>query len=203
LIFWIIRGVSATLRYRWDRDPARLSAAGQPYIFCFWHNRLPLSVVMYRQYVRAVGRTGGMTALVSASRDGALLSRVLELLGIQPVRGSSSRRGAQALLELNSWLERGHNAAITVDGPRGPRYQVKPGVVGLAQVTGRAIVPASYRLSRKWTLRSWDRFQIPLPFSTCSFIFDEPVSIPRDLSEEEREATRREVERRLTELTSD
>jgi len=158
---------------------------------------------MYRQYAAAAGFPARLAGLVSASRDGALLSHVLTLFEVEPVRGSSSRRGAQALLELTSWLDRGYDAAITVDGPRGPRYEVKPGVVGLAQVTGRTIIPASYRLSRKWTVRSWDRFQIPVPFSTCYFSFGDPVQIPRDISDEDRETLRLEVERRLKELTRD
>jgi lysophospholipid acyltransferase (LPLAT)-like uncharacterized protein len=203
LIYGLIRGVSLTVRYRWDGDPGKLAADGHPYIFCIWHNRLPLSIVIYRRYMVAMKRPAQMAALVSASRDGALLSRVLELLQVQPVRGSSSRRGAQALLELNSWLERGYDVAITVDGPRGPRYQVKPGVIGLAQVTGRVIVPASYSVTRKWTLKSWDRFQIPKPFATCTIRFGEPMRIDRDASDETRERSRRELERRLLELTVD
>lgn len=203
LIYGVIRGVSLTMRYRWDRDPRELPASGQPYIFCVWHNRLPLSIVLYRRFITAAGGVPKMAGLVSASRDGALLSRVLELLEVQPVRGSSSRRGAQALLELNSWLERGYDVAITVDGPRGPRYHVKPGVVGLAQLTGRAIVPASYHLSRKWTLKSWDRFQIPVPFSTCTLRYADPIRVHRDAPDAEREIARQEVERRLKELTTD
>lgn len=203
LICLVIRGVSVTLRYRWDRDLRDIPAAGRPYIFCIWHNRLPLAVSIYRRYAKSAGFSMKMAGLVSASRDGALLSRILELLGVQPVRGSSSRRGAQALLELNSWLERGYDVAITVDGPRGPRYRMKPGVVGLAQVTGCPIVPATYRVSRKWTLKSWDRFQIPVPFSTCYFNFDDPVPVPRDISDAEREALRQDIERKLTALTRD
>lgn len=203
LIHLIIWSVSSTLRIRWERDPRTLSPDRGPFIFCVWHNRLALSIVMYRQYRKAVQRPPQMAGLVSASRDGALLARVLELLNVQPVRGSSSRRGAQALLELNSWLDRGYDVAITVDGPRGPRYQVKPGVVGLAQVTGRVIVPASFRLTRKWTLKSWDAFQIPVPFSSCYVTFDDPVVIPRETSETEREQLRLEVERRLKALTRD
>jgi lysophospholipid acyltransferase (LPLAT)-like uncharacterized protein len=203
LIHGLVRAVSLTMRYRWERDPRNLSIDGRPYIFCIWHNRLSLSIVVYERYMAAVARPAKMAGLVSASRDGALLSRVLELLGVQPVRGSSSRRGAQALLELNGWLERGYDAAITVDGPRGPRYVVKPGVVGLAQVTGRAIVPTMYQLSRKWTLTSWDQFQIPVPFSTCTIHFGDPIRIERDASDKQREAVRQEVQRQLLAMTRD
>ena len=82
-----------------------------------------------------------MAALVSASKDGGFLSGILELFGVQPVRGSSSRRGPQALLELTTWAERGHDLTITPDGPRGPCYQVQDGVMSLAQLTGLPIVP--------------------------------------------------------------
>jgi lysophospholipid acyltransferase (LPLAT)-like uncharacterized protein len=203
LIHLLIQAIALTLRYRWERDPRGIVPSERPYIFCVWHNRLALSLVMYRQYAKSVGLPPRLAGLVSASRDGALLSQVLKLFKVEPVRGSSSRRGAQALLELASWLDRGYDTAITVDGPRGPRYQVKLGVIGLAQVSGRSIVPASFRLSRKWTIKSWDRFQIPLPFATCYFDFAEPVQVPREISDEQRETMRQELESRLRSLTRD
>src|SRR5213075_2734928 len=106
--------------------------------------RLALCMVAYFGYPCKRNNTAGMAALVSASKDGALLSGILEAFGVQPVRGSSSRRGAQALVELTSWAERGYDLAITPDGPRGPRYQVQPGAIALAQLTGRPLVPVSY-----------------------------------------------------------
>ncbi len=99
-----------------------------------------------RRYVARRDRQRRLAALVSASRDGGLLAAILELFGVQPVRGSSSRRGAQALLELTTWAERGYDLAITPDGPRGPRYVVQEGVMSLAQITGLPIVPVSYHL---------------------------------------------------------
>lgn len=203
LIYGVASLVSATLRYRWERAPAQLPQAGRPYIFCVWHNRLPLSLIMYRQMVEAAGAPFRMAALVSASRDGAMMTRVLQLFGVEPARGSSSRRGTQALLELAAWTARGYDVAFAPDGPRGPLYQMKPGIVALAQMTGRAIVPASYRLTRKVTLKSWDRFQIPLPFSTCIFNFADPVPVPRDFRDEERENVRAKVESELRQLTVD
>ncbi|HOC49758.1 MAG TPA: lysophospholipid acyltransferase family protein, partial [Verrucomicrobiota bacterium] len=138
-----------------------------------------------------------------ASRDGALLAAILECFGVQPVRGSSSRRGPQALLELSGWAERGYDLAITPDGPRGPCYVVQEGVIGLAQVTGLPIVPASCRLGRKVRLRSWDGFQVPLPFSRCDVVIGAPVRVPRDAAEAEREALRQGLERTLRELGGD
>jgi lysophospholipid acyltransferase (LPLAT)-like uncharacterized protein len=109
------------------------------------------------------------------------------------VRGSSSRRGAQALLELASWAERGYDLAVTPDGPRGPCYVVQEGVMALAQVTGLPIVPYSCRVGWKLRLKSWDRFQIPLPFSHCEMTFGEPIRVPRRATDAEREQLREQL----------
>ena len=204
LIHGLIRVVSATIRYEW-RDRSGLPPAGteQTVIFCIWHNRLALCLEMYRHYVRQTGRPHRMAAMVSASKDGGLLARVLELHGVQPVRGSPSRRGRQALLELVTWAERGYDLAITPDGPRGPCYSIQDGVTSLAQLTGLPIIPVAYHLAWKIQLRSWDRFQIPLPFTKCHMSFAPAVRVPREASEEEREKLRRELEDRLKSVTDD
>ena len=155
--------VAATLRWRW-RDETNLFENGgkEPVIFCLWHNRLALSLILFRRYVQARQPQRKMAALVSASRDGGMLARVLELFDVEPVRGSSSRRGSQALRELVSAAERGRDLAITPDGPRGPCYVVQEGIISLAALTGMTIVPASFHLSCKWRLKTWDRFQVEL-----------------------------------------
>jgi lysophospholipid acyltransferase (LPLAT)-like uncharacterized protein len=202
-IYLLIRGVAASLRCRWDYHPAVLDHPPRPAIFCVWHNRLALSLLMYRHYARQARQEHRLAALVSASRDGGIAARILELFGVKPVRGSTSRRGPQALLELTTWAAQGYDLAITPDGPRGPRYVVQPGVVALAQVTGRPIVPAAYHLRWKFCLRSWDRFQVPLPFGRVEMRFGEPFPVPREATEGEREQARLELQRRLLELTED
>jgi len=107
------------------------------------------------------------------------------------------------LLELTSWAERGYDLAITPDGPRGPCYVVQEGVMGLAQLTGLPIMPVSYYLGWKIRPKSWDRFQIPLPFSRCEMVFGTPVRVPREASEAEREALRQQLERTLKEISRD
>jgi lysophospholipid acyltransferase (LPLAT)-like uncharacterized protein len=204
LIFGLIRIVSVTLRYRWvDNRESRNTTAPQAAIYCTWHNRLVLSMVAYHGYVKGNNPPPGIAAMVSASKDGGLLTAILECFDVQPVRGSSSRRGPQALLELTTWAERGYDLAITPDGPRGPRYQVQEGVMSLAQVTGLPIVPFSYYLSWKWQVSSWDRFQIPLPFSQCELVLGKPVRVARDVSDEERELLRLQLERQLKEISRD
>ncbi len=204
LIFLIERLLVSTLRVEWD-DRAGLAAGkfSGPVIFCLWHNRLALCMCVWRNYVRRHSPQNGLAALISASKDGALLACTLEQFGVQPVRGSSSRRGPQALLELTSWLERGYNLAITPDGPRGPRYVVQPGVAALGMVTGAAVIPVAYRASRKFTLRSWDQFQIPMPFARCEITLGESIYFPRATSDEERESLRKRLEEALRTITLD
>lgn len=204
LIWLVSSSVAATLRWSW-RDETKLFENGgqEPVIFCLWHNRLALSLILFRRYVQARQPQRKMAALVSASRDGGMLARVLELFDVEPVRGSSSRRGPQALRELVSAGERGRDLAITPDGPRGPCYVVQEGIISLAQLTGMAIVPASFHLSCKWRLKTWDRFQVPLPFARCEVQLGPPVRIPRDASDAERKQLRAELEARMQAITRD
>lgn len=205
LLYALARSVDATLRYVWTIHPTAESVVKSgPVIFAIWHNRLALSLMLYQRACRR-WRTAEhwtltpprMAAMVSASRDGGFLSRVLEHFGVQPVRGSTSRRGPQAMLELTTWAERGYDLAVTPDGPRGPREVVQEGVLALAQLTGLPIVPVSYRLAWKYVVNSWDRFQVPLPFSRCDVFLDEALCVPREATEQERESARLELERRM------
>ena len=200
----LIEAVAATQRFRFEDESGLFEGASHsPAIFCIWHNRLALSLIVNRRFVRPRTCSQGLAVLVSASKDGGFLARVLELFGVQPVRGSSSRRGAQALLELTTWAERGYDLAITPDGPRGPCYVVQEGVISLAQLTGLPIVPVTFRLGWKWRLKSWDRFQVPIPFSRCDVKFAKPVRVPPEASSEKRKQLRLEIERRLKEFAAD
>jgi len=204
LIYLVTRTLTSTVRTEW-RDDTGLFAGenAEPVIFCTWHNRLALSLHVFKNYVQRRQPSRRLAALVSASKDGGLLARVLELYGVEPVRGSSSRRGPQALLELTSCSERGLDLAITPDGPRGPCYIVQDGVMALAQLTGRAIVPVSYHLSWKWRLKSWDRFQVPLPFTRCVAELGKPLRVPREISAGERDELRRQLEEQMKAMTPD
>ncbi len=204
LIYVFLRLISITLRYRWT-DRAGL-AAGElrcPAIYCIWHNRLAMSMASYFRYIKKHNQSSGLAALASASRDGGMLIAVLDRFGVQPVRGSTSRRGPQALRELTTWARRNYDLAITPDGPRGPRYVAQEGVIALAQLTGRPIVPVTFNLSWKISVKSWDRFQIPLPFSRCEMIFENPIRIPRETSEPAREAYRLQLEQALNNISVD
>ena len=204
LIYGLIRVISATLRWKFqDQSGLFRTEPPQPVIYCIWHNRLALALMVFLKHPQKLQPSRRMAAVVSASRDGAIVAHILELFGVQPIRGSSSRRGPQALLELTTWAERGHDIAFTPDGPRGPCYVVQNGAVALGQVTGLPIVPVSYHLNWKVRPKSWDRFQIPLPLGRCTVSFGEAVRIPREASDEERETLRRQLEERMRALTKD
>jgi lysophospholipid acyltransferase (LPLAT)-like uncharacterized protein len=198
------RVLSASLRDRSQDETGLLDqAADRRAIFCVWHNRLALSMLIYRNHVRRKPAERRLAALVSASKDGAFLASILEAFGVQPVRGSSSRRGSQALLELTTWAERGYDIAITPDGPRGPCYKVQDGIVVLAQLTGLPIIPVNAFVHPRLNLRSWDRFQIPLPFARCEIHLGKPLRVPREISDAERETLRLELAERMRAATRD
>ena len=204
LIWLIVRCMAATIRFRLDDRSGYLSGAPkEAIIFAVWHNRLALSLTMYERFVRCYQPERKLGALVSASKDGGLLARVLELFCIEPVRGSSSRRGAQALRELVAWGNLGYDLAITPDGPRGPCYVVRDGVIATAQLTGLTIVPASYRLNWKIQLKSWDRFQIPLLFARCDITTGKVMHVPREATDAERESLRQQLEAEMRAITQD
>jgi lysophospholipid acyltransferase (LPLAT)-like uncharacterized protein len=203
LIFASIRTVALTLRYRWNDRSEFFNGKPGPAIYCVWHNRLMLCMIAYWDYVKRRNETPGMAALVSASKDGGFLTGVLDCFRVEPVRGSSSRRGAQAMLEVTTWAERGYDLAITPDGPRGPRYVVQEGIMSLAQVTGLPVIPVSYNLSWKINIKSWDRFQIPLPFCRCEMNFEKPIRVPREATDAEREELRQQLEASLRGISRD
>jgi lysophospholipid acyltransferase (LPLAT)-like uncharacterized protein len=173
-----------------------------PAIFALWHNRLGIAMEFWRwgQIWQPEAR---LAALISASRDGALLASTFARFNVIPIRGSSSRRGPQALIELTRALRQGCHVAITPDGPRGPKYIVQPGVISLAQLSGCPIIPVGAKISGKLRLRSWDQFQIPLPFSRCELLYGHAFQVPRDAPEAAREQLRLALQTELLRMNPD
>jgi lysophospholipid acyltransferase (LPLAT)-like uncharacterized protein len=207
VVAWLVgtalKLLAATLRYRVNGRSGPFELPSEPLIFALWHNRLALCMKLYRSFGRPERPDDRLAALISASKDGALLAALLENYRVQPVRGSSSRRGAQALVELTSWAERGYDIAVTPDGPRGPCYVMQPGVMTLAQLTGLPILPCSYQLNWKIRLKSWDRFQIPLPFARCDVFTGELIRVPRNASDADRDRLRQQLQEALVAITHD
>ncbi|MCE0498987.1 MAG: lysophospholipid acyltransferase family protein [Methylacidiphilales bacterium] len=179
----LMRVIAVTLRLKIDdRGGVFNRPEHPPFILAFWHNRLALMAVFAGRYCR--GRT--ILTLISRSRDGEFISDVAAQFGIKAARGSSSRHGvAAALTAVHASRDPRTDIVITPDGPRGPRYQIQPGLLRLAQTTERPIVAVTYRLGWKWALKSWDRFQVPIPFSTCHLITHEPIFVPAQATEAE------------------
>ncbi len=138
--------------------------------------------------------------MTSTSRDGELIAQFLGRFGIGAVRGSATERGSSALRELAGLIRRGHTVAITPDGSRGPLYEIKPGMVLLAQLSGQPVLPISFEFSRAWRLKSWDRFFIPKPFSTVTFLVGEPHPVPRTSTPEEFEVERQRCQQAMMTL---
>src|ERR1039457_1016397 len=204
LLFISLRALLLTVRCRLRTSSEYLSPnAPAQAIFCIWHNRLATCVKVLDAHRRPHNSGAGMAALVSASRDGAFLAGTLKWFGVHAVRGSSSRRGAQALRELTTWAERGYDLTITPDGPRGPCYQIQDGITSLAQLTGLPIVPVALNLNWKIRLKSWDRFQIPLPFARCDVCVGKTFRVPAEASDAEREKLRAQLEAELRAITRD
>lgn len=153
---------------------------GEPVIFVFWHGHL-LPLVHYH-------RREGIVVLVSEHADGESIARILHKSGFETARGSSTRGGMRGLRALVRAARAGKDLALTPDGPRGPRHEVKPGALAAAQMTGLPLLPLAVRVSSAWTLGSWDRFLVPKPFSAIRIEYLPPRFVPRDASRSELDA---------------
>ncbi|MCX6355607.1 MAG: lysophospholipid acyltransferase family protein [Candidatus Aureabacteria bacterium] len=189
-----------SIRFRWinDQFTREKAARKESCIYCFWHNRFLLMPYIYQRY------RGGknICVMASLSKDGEYISDVLGGFGFEVARGSSSRGGEGAIMDMAAMLERGLDAAVTPDGPRGPVYRVQPGVIMLSQASGIPIVPASYDVTRKKRLKSWDRFIIPAPFSRAVLVYGDPIVVPNDADEAKREELRVRLENSLRDLNA-
>jgi lysophospholipid acyltransferase (LPLAT)-like uncharacterized protein len=179
LVAILLRLLQSTLRYEEIVEergrPDRQDGAS---VWCFWHRCLLPAACFFRGRPRT-------TLLISASFDGELIARTIERMGYETVRGSSSRAGAGGLRALASAVRDGATAVIPGDGPRGPRYLLKPGITKLAQLTQLPVNSFYLLPQRTWTLRSWDALMIPKPFSRVVMVWGRPVPPPKSSATEE------------------
>jgi len=166
---------------------------GEQVIVAFWHNRVVMMPIPARGHQVCI--------MNSQSRDGEIASRALERWGIRCVRGSATRGGVGGFMQLVSAYRDGDSLAVVPDGPRGPRYVVKAGVIHLARATGAPIFAVSFAASRQRQLRSWDRLIIPLPWSRVVYVGGEPLCVPRHADADEVDRLRQELEARLNAAT--
>jgi lysophospholipid acyltransferase (LPLAT)-like uncharacterized protein len=193
----LVNLLCATLRYKIIDEAGFLDKPfPRPVVFLVWHNRILAMPVVFRRYYP---KRKGLLVLTSASRDGAYLSEFVRCFGMGAVRGSSSRRGASALLDLVRSLEAGFDLCITPDGPRGPRYRLGPGALLLSERCQVPLMPLLVEYSAFWRFNSWDGFAIPKPFSKVTVTALPLIEIDATEDDSSFEEKRKQVETRMTE----
>jgi lysophospholipid acyltransferase (LPLAT)-like uncharacterized protein len=187
-----IVALGSTLRWRTEglEHYDAVVASGHQPVMAFWHGRILPATYYFRRR--------GIVVLTSENFDGEWIGAIIRRLGYETVRGSTSRGGLKALLQLTREMAAGKPAGFTVDGPRGPARTAQPGAVWLAKATGNPVLPFHLEASRHWSVNSWDRTQIPKPFSTVSIAMGEPFYVGADTDDRGIESARRMLEERLT-----
>ncbi len=179
-----------------DEDPFEAARRqGKTPIIAYWHDQLFVGTYFLR------GR--GLIGLASKSFDGEYIARIGQRFGYGIVRGSSSRGGRSALIQLARLLNKGIPVTLTVDGPRGPRHIAKAGAISLAQKTGNPIIPMTGRIKRYYSLPSWDRMQIPYPFTSGKALCGDPIYVDADGDDEHFRSKLAELQAALEKLSGD
>src|SRR5438094_340451 len=176
--------LGSTLRWRIEglEHFDAVAASGRQPIMAFWHGRILPAAYFFRRR--------GIVVITSENFDGEWIAGIIERFGYGTARGSTSRGARKALLQLTRDMAAGRPAGFTVDGPRGPARVAQAGAVWLAKATGNPVVPFHLETDRHWTLRSWDRTQIPKPGATVALVVGEPFDVPADADEDALERAR-------------
>jgi lysophospholipid acyltransferase (LPLAT)-like uncharacterized protein len=192
----LITLLGKTLRYEtenWENfDKAHQE--GRIPIYVFWHNRIFAGTYFFRNR--------GIVVITSQSFDGEYIARFIRRFGYGAVRGSSTRGGVAALVELIRVMRGGLPAAFSIDGPRGPKYVAKSGACLLAKKTGNPMMPFVVETKDFWEVKSWDRLQIPKPFSRARVFIAEPIFVSKEADDAEIENKRLELQKALDELVA-
>jgi lysophospholipid acyltransferase (LPLAT)-like uncharacterized protein len=189
-----IAALGSTLRWRAEgvEHLAAAEQSGRPPIMAFWHGRILPATVYFRRR--------GIVVITSENFDGEWIAGIIERFGYGTARGSTSRGAVKALVQLKRDMAAGKPAAFTLDGPRGPAKVAQSGAVWLAKATGNPVLPFHIETNKHWTLKSWDRTQIPKPFATAAIAIGEPLHVSRDADAAALDAAARDLERRLKTL---
>jgi lysophospholipid acyltransferase (LPLAT)-like uncharacterized protein len=193
----VIEAFGAT--YNWiERGTEHLASIrreGRQPIYALWHGRIMPGTIYLRDR--------GIVVITSENFDGEWVARIIKRFGYDTARGSTSRNGAKALVQLRRDMRAGRPVAFTVDGPRGPREVAQPGAVWLASATGNPILPFHIEAASAWTANSWDRHQVPKPGSTVAVTMGPPIYVPSGADEVAIEAGRLALEAALARLKDD
>jgi lysophospholipid acyltransferase (LPLAT)-like uncharacterized protein len=190
----LINALGHTLRFRVEgmEHYDGIVRSGRQPVMAFWHGRILPATFFFRRR--------GIVVITSENFDGEWIARIIERFGYGTARGSTTRGGRKAMVQLVRAMRAGKPAGFTLDGPRGPARLAQPGAVWLAHATGNPILPFHLEAERAWTLRSWDRTQIPKPFASVALVVGEPIAVAADAVDDELESARAMLERRLAEL---
>jgi lysophospholipid acyltransferase (LPLAT)-like uncharacterized protein len=193
-VFALMKAIGPTFKFEvegWEHWEAA-GRGGHAPIYTFWHDSIILSTYFWRQR--------GIVVMTSQSIHGDAIARLIQRFGYGAARGSTSKGGAGAIIEMIRLMRKGHPAAFTIDGPKGPRHVAKMGAVLLAKKSGNPMLPFTVTPSRSWSLKSWDSFAIPKPFTSARVEIGEPIYVAPDADEAEMESRRCELQEALIEL---
>lgn len=192
--YWIIYIVGRTMR--WElldfHKFESVHNAGKRAIMTFWHGRIFMATYYFRDR--------GIVVITSRNRDGEYIARVIQRFGYGVARGSSTRGSHGAISEALRALKNGSDVGLTIDGPRGPRYVAKKGSAFLARKSGNPVLPFHVSVEKKWTVRSWDHFQIPRPFARAVILIGDPIYVGAGSTAEELQAVEARIQQSLDEL---
>jgi lysophospholipid acyltransferase (LPLAT)-like uncharacterized protein len=187
--------LGATLKIEWVglENLDKLREEKKSVIYAFWHGRMLIFAYSHRRQ--------RIHVLISQHRDGEYIARIIHRLGFVSIRGSSSRGGPKAIFEICDKISSGYDVAISPDGPKGPGFQVHPGILYIAQRTKMPILPITNSAQRRWNLSSWDKFLIPQPFTKTVILLGEPIYVSAEATADELDEKRKRLEKDLLELT--
>jgi lysophospholipid acyltransferase (LPLAT)-like uncharacterized protein len=193
LAYWAIKTLSWTMKFEeiHPEIPKSFWEKEIPAIGAFWHGRLLMMPIVYK------GKK--LSFLVSPHRDGQVVGKALQRFGFHAILGSTTRKGFSGFIKMVK--AHGSDIAIVPDGPRGPCHRVQIGVIELAKLTGRAIIPLTFGASKKKIFNTWDRFLLPYPFSKGVFIWGKPIYVEQNRNRVYLEEVKTLLEKRLDELT--
>jgi len=196
LISLILKMYMMTIRFKINvhEDVEKLLSEGKQLVFFCWHNQVLLVVGGAKRF--------RFTTMVSRSKDGDMLAPILERVGVRVVRASSSKGASAGLMEMVNLMEReNRSAAMAVDGPKGPVYKAKPGIIYLAKKSDRLIVPVLGNAKRFKKVRSWDKMVIPKPFSSVTLNILPPLTVSESMEKSDVDSELLEIENKIMEMT--
>lgn len=196
IVYLIVRVLNLTYRYEYHglekRESARNTNPQKLFIYAIWHQNIVAALLSH------LSRKESFTMIISASNDGELIAASCVRLGHSPARGSSSRGGKKAMVEMIQNMNSGMNGVLTVDGPRGPARKAKFGIIDIARITGAPIIPMCPYPEKYWVFsKTWDQFRIPKPFTKVHVVIGDAIIIPKDALKENYEAIIADLDQKI------